>query len=138
MVSCPGNEEYKLLLKEDGAQKQKTFEEFLAAHFAEDVRDGDVKNQSTLISGMIYTGICKLVLENDAAEAREYERMARRMYRIYVKGNEGVIRNTLPPYSEIKSGVVEMCRRSWNPLYVEILNKAIAVEQAAAKEAKQM
>ena len=120
---------FRKLIKEDGPQKQKTLDEFVMVEFAEDVRDADVKKASAIISGLIRRSILNLVYgDHDAAVANE--RLARYIYRRYSADNSDVKRNTLPPYAKLKESVVNESRIILPPAMVQLLNAAIAAEQA--------
>ncbi|MBR2344189.1 MAG: hypothetical protein IKA71_00185 [Lentisphaeria bacterium] len=128
---------FQKLLKEDGPQKQKTLDEFVMVEFAEDVRDADVKKAHAVISGLIQRSILNLIYGNrEAAVANE--RLANYIYRKYSAENRDVKRNTLPPYSQLKSGILEWNRANLPPAMVTILNAAIAAEKAETKEEKAM
>jgi hypothetical protein len=105
--------------------------------FAEDVRDADVKKAHAVISGLIQRSILNLIYGNrEAAVANE--RLANYIYRKYSAENRDVKRNTLPPYSQLKSGILEWNRANLPPAMVTILNAAIAAEEAETKEEKAM
>ena len=126
---------FQKLIKEDGMQKQRTVEEFVMVEYAEDVRDADVKKATAIISGLIYSGILHMIYGDNEA-ALSYERLARYIHRKYTSENRDVKRNTLAPYTMMKSSVVDKCKRELPPAMVALLNARIAAEQAEALEEK--
>lgn len=124
---------FRKLIKEDGPQKQRTLDEFVMAEFAEDVRDADVKKVSAIISELIFRSIISLIY-NDYDAAVANERLARFIHAKYVKENQEVKRNNLPPYPTMKAGVIADCERRLPPMMVAVLKSAIATEKAEKLE----
>ena len=101
--------------------------------YAEDVRDADVKKASGIVSGLIQRAIFNLLIGNrEAAVANE--RLARYIHRSYTSKNKNVLRNTLPPYNEIKRGVVQNNLNNLPPAMRSILEAEISAEQARDAE----
>ena len=103
------------------------------AEFAEDVRDADVKKVSAIISELIFRSIISLIY-NDHEAAVANERLARFIHTKYVKENQEIQRNTLPPYATMKAGVIADCERRLPPMMVAVLKSAIATEKAEKLE----
>ena len=123
------------LVSVDGPQKQRNLDEFVMVHYAEDVRDADVKKASAVISGLVQRAIFNLLVgQRDAAVTNE--RLARYIHRTYTQKNFDVKRNTLPPYSEVKKGVVKNLRNNLPPMMRSILEAEIAAEEAADAQAE--
>ena len=130
-------EYFKELAKIDGdPRKYRTMEAFVMSRFTEEVRDASVKKAGELVASLIWRSLYFLVYnEHDAAVANE--RLARFVYKSYMsgtaKGQE--VRVGLPPYDDIKKGVVENCLKFFPPAMSRILKANIAEEQAAEKAA---
>jgi hypothetical protein len=121
------------LVKVDGPQKQNNLDEFVMVHYAEDVRDADVKKASAVITGLVQRAIFNLLVgQRDSAVTNE--RLARYIHRIYTQKNLDVKRNTLAPFAEIKKGVVNNMRNNLPPMMKTLLEAEIAAEEAQKKE----
>ena len=117
----------------DGPQKRRTLDEFVMVEYAEDVRDADIKKASGVVSGLIQRAIFNMLIGNrEAAVANE--RLARYIHHSYSLKNKDVKRNTLPPYNEIKKGVVQNNLVNLPPAMRSILEAEIAAEQARDAE----
>ena len=117
----------------DGPQKRRTLDEFVMVEYAEDVRDADIKKASGVVSGLIQRAIFNMLIGNrEAAVANE--RLARHIHHSYSLKNKDVKRNTLPPYNEIKKGVVQNNLVNLPPAMRSILEAEIAAEQARDAE----
>ena len=117
----------------DGPQKRRTLDEFVMVEYAEDVRDADIKKASGVVSGLIQRAIFNMLIGNrEAAVANE--RLARYIHHAYSLKNKDVKRNTLPPYNEIKKGVVQNNLVNLPPAMRSILEAEIAAEQARDAE----
>jgi hypothetical protein len=102
-------------------------------HYAEDVRDADVKKASAVITGLVQRAIFNLLVgQRDSAVTNE--RLARYIHRIYTQKNLDVKRNTLAPFAEIKKGVVNNMRNNLPPMMKTLLEAEIAAEEAQKKE----
>lgn len=126
-------EYFKKLIKEDGPQKQRSMEDFVMVQWAEDVRDAGVKKASEIISGLIFRSIMYM-LYNDQDAAIANERIARYIYVKYSSDMGDTERTKLPPYTDMKKGVVDNCIKIFPPAMVTLLKARIAVEQAEAAE----
>ncbi len=121
------------LVKVDGPQKQNNLDEFVMVHYAEDVRDADVKKASAVITGLVQRAIFNILVgQRDSAVTNE--RLARYIHRIYTQKNLDVKRNTLAPFAEIKKGVVNNMRNNLPPMMKTLLEAEIAAEEAQKKE----
>lgn len=126
-------EYFKELSKIDGdPAKYKTMENFVMSRFTEEVRDASVKKAGEVIAGLIWRSLYFLAYnEQDAAVANE--RLARFVYKSYMsstgKGQE--VRMGLPPYKDIKKGVVDSCIKFFPPALSKSLQLKIAEEKAA-------
>ncbi len=121
------------LVSVDGPQKQRNLDEFVMVNYAEDVRDADVKKASAVVSGLIQRAIFNLLVgQRDAALTNE--RLARYIHRTYTQKNFDIKRNTLPPYAEVKKGVVWNLRNNLPPMMRSILEAEIAAEEAQKAE----
>ncbi|MBE6378248.1 MAG: hypothetical protein E7051_05445 [Lentisphaerae bacterium] len=121
------------LVSVDGPQKQNNLDEFVMVHYAEDVRDADVKKASAVITGLVQRAIFNLLVgQRDSAVTNE--RLARYIHRIYTQKNFDVKRNTLAPFAEIKKGVVTNLRNNLPPMMKTLLEAEIAAEEAQKKE----
>ena len=128
---------YDRLVAVDGPQKQNNLDEFVMVNYAEDVRDADVKKASAIVSGLVQRAIfCMLLGQGEAALTNE--RLARYIHRIYTQKNKDVARNTLPPFTEIKKGVIQNNRNNLPPAMRSILENMIAAEEARKAEEKAM
>ena len=126
---------YDRLLKIDGVTRQKglSLDEFVMVEYAEDVRDSDVKKASAVISGLIQRAILNLIYGNrDAAIANE--RLARYIHRSYVERNKDIKRNVLPPYDQIKKGILDNSRKYLPPAMANILEAEMAAEKAEQQQ----
>lgn len=134
-------EYFRKLIKEDGPQKQDNVVEFVMKEFAEDVRDGDVKKASSIVSECIYRSLDKLV-SGERKDAVDYNRLALFIHRQYLKENRDVKRNTLPPFKQMRESMINYCRSIWPRNKVIALDGWLSVEkmeqEAAKKEAKGM
>ena len=121
------------LISVDGPQKQNNLDEFVMVHYAEDVRDADVKKASAVITGLVQRAIFNLLVgQRDSAVTNE--RLAKYIHRIYTQKNLDVKRNTLAPFAEIKKGVVNNLRNNLPPMMKTLLEAEIAAEEAQKKE----
>ena len=101
--------------------------------YAEDVRDADVKKASSVISGLIQRAFTYLIFNNREA-AVSNERLARYIHRIYSEKNKDIKRNTLPPYNQMKQGILDNFRKYAPPALVTILEAEVNAEKAEEKQ----
>jgi hypothetical protein len=132
---------FRKLVEEDGPQKQNNLVEFVMKEFAEDVRDGDVKKASAIISEAIYRSLDKLV-SGERKDAVDYNRLAHYIHRKYLAENHDVKRNNLPPFGKMRESMIDYCRKIWPKNKVMALDGWLTVEkmeaEAGKKEAKGM
>lgn len=126
---------YNRLLEIDGSTRQKgrNLDEFVMVEYAEDVRDADVKKASSVISGLIQRAFTYLIFNNREA-AVSNERLARYIHRIYSEKNKDIKRNTLPPYNQMKQGILDNFRKYAPPALVTILEAEVNAEKAEEKQ----
>ena len=122
-------EYYELLMKEEPHRKREELEAFVAAQWAEDVRDAGVKKASEVISGLIFKSIYYLIY-NDSDAALANERLARYIYAKYSADIGSMERMKLPSYNQMKRVVVEQCMKTLPPQMVLVLKAKISAEQA--------
>ena len=122
-------EYYELLMKEEPHRKREDLEAFVAAQWAEDVRDAGVKKASEVISGLIFKSIYYLIY-NDSDAALANERLARYIYAKYSADIGSMERMKLPSYNQMKRVVVEQCMKTLPPQMVLVLKAKISAEQA--------
>jgi len=135
-------EYFRLLIKDDGPQAQSTLEEFVMEQWASTVRNSEVRTANEIISGLIFRSINFAVYgDHDAAVASE--RMARYLYRVYMKESGADIRMRLLPYPIMKKNVLDACMKMYPPAMAELLRTKVAadlgdaaVEQQQKKETK--
>ncbi|MBE6358327.1 MAG: hypothetical protein E7057_03660 [Lentisphaerae bacterium] len=96
---------YDRLVKMDG-KYFRSMDEFVMAHFAEDVRDADVERANSIVSSLIMRALENL-LRGDRQSALANERLAKFIHKEYVRKNKDVKRNQLPAYEQIKSNIFQ-------------------------------
>ena len=128
-------EYYKKLVAEDG--KKPPLEQFVIAEWSERVKNASVKRASEIISGLIFRSINYLIY-NDTDAAIAQERMARTIYRNYMKDMGDSERTKLPPYNRMKREVVNACLLNLPPQIAQTLKAKIEAEQTEVKLEKQL
>ena len=128
-------EYYHKLVKEDG--KKPPLEQFVVEEWTERVKNASVKRASEIVSGLIFRSI-NYLLYNDHDAAVAQERMARTVYKNYMKEFGDSERTTLPPYNRMKSEVVKACMLSLPPQLARTLQMKIEAEQNEARLEKQL
>ncbi|MBO5991687.1 MAG: hypothetical protein J6R00_08565, partial [Lentisphaeria bacterium] len=103
----------------------------------ERVKNASVKRASEIVSGLIFRSI-HYMLYNDQDAAIAQERMARTIYRNYMKDMGDSERTKLPPYSRMKSEVAKAFLLNLPPQIAQTLKAKIEAEQTEAKLEKQL
>jgi tetratricopeptide (TPR) repeat protein len=127
-------EYYQKLVAEDG--KKPPLEQFVIQEWTERVRNASVKRASEIVSGLIYRSV-NYLLYNDIDAAIAQEKMARTVYRNYMKEFGDSERTKLPPYQRMKREVVNACLLNLPPQMAQALKAKIEAEQSEARMEKQ-
>ncbi len=129
-------EYFKLLIKEDGPQAQNNLEDFVMEQWAETIRNSEVRTANEIISGLIFRSI-NFAVYGDTDAALASERMARYLYRTYMKESGAQKRMRLLPYPIMKQNVLNACMKTYPPAMAELLKTKIAAELGEAASEKQ-
>ncbi|MBO5990738.1 MAG: hypothetical protein J6R00_03735, partial [Lentisphaeria bacterium] len=128
-------EYYHKLVAEDG--KKPPLEQFVVQEWTERVKNASVKRASEIVSGLIFRSV-NYLLYNDHDAAVAQERMARTVYRNYMKEFGDSERTKLPPYNRMKSQVVNACLLNLPPQLAQALKAKIESEQNESRLEKQI
>jgi hypothetical protein len=109
----------------------------VVAEWSERVKNASVKRASEIVSGLIFRSI-NYLLYNDPDAAIAQERLARTVYRNYMKDMGDSDRTKLPPYSRMKREVVNACLVNLPPQLAQTLKAKIEAEQTEVKLEKQL
>lgn len=131
-------EYYKLLVEDDGPQKEETaegtvyfhnLEEFVMAQWIDIIKSANPKQAGEIIYGLIFSSI-RYLLYNDHDAAVAHERIARYVYNYYVTNIGNTARMKIPEFKAIKRAAVESCIRTSPPGVAALLKAKIDAEQA--------
>ncbi len=123
-------EYYQKLVAEDG--KKPPLEQFVVAEWSDRVKNASVKRASEIVSGLIFRSI-NYMLYNDMDAAIAQERMARTVYKNYMKEFGDSERTKLPPYNRMKREVVNACILNLPPQLANIIKAKIEAEQSEVR-----
>lgn len=128
-------EYYAKLRKEEPGKYRSSFMAFLRKEWSEDMKDSSVKEATSIIGGLIYSGLGFMV-NGDMEKAVEHENLAKYLYSNYQKANADVKERVgLAPYKTLRNGIIQNALQTFPPLMAQILrNKIKEDKQEKVKE----